>query len=141
MNRREFLKRAMVASAALSASKGIVRSAPAELSSREKSAVRRLASQLRGEVLLPEDKGYEAACQNWIGAIPKRPGFVVRPEGTQDIVTAVKFARDHELVFAVRGGGHGFGSSCDGGMLLNLGKMKKVTVDSAKRIARADAGV
>ena len=141
INRREFLKRGTLAGAVLSASRRTVRGATTGLPSTEKSSIRRLASRLRGEVLLPEDKGYEAACRDWTGAIPKRPGFVVRPAETQDIVTAVKFARDHDLLVAVRAGGHGFGSTCEGGMLLNLGKMKKVTVDSAKRVARAEAGV
>jgi len=141
INRREFLKRGTLAGTVLSGSRRIVRGTTIEPPPTEKSAVRRLASQLRGEVLFPEDKGFEFACRDWTGAIPKRPGFVVRPAGTQDIVTAVKFARNHDLLVAVRGGGHGFGSTCDGGMLLNLGKMKKINVDSAKRVARAEAGV
>jgi FAD/FMN-containing dehydrogenase len=72
----------------------------------------------------------------------RRPALIARCEGVDDVVAAVRFAREQDLVVSVRGGGHsvaGF-STCDGGIVIDLSRMNGVTVDPKRRIARADGG-
>ena len=61
---------------------------------------------LRGDVLSPNDKGYEDARKVWNGMIDKKPAIIARCKGTADVISAVNFARDNHLHFSVRGGGH-----------------------------------
>jgi FAD binding domain len=119
------------------------RSAPQglrDVSRVDSSAVRKFALRLRGQALLPGDREYASACQNWAGQMPLRPGLVVRCTATEDVVATVRFARDHDLPIAVRSGGHKLRST-EGGVLVNLSRMKKMSVDAAQRVARADAGL
>jgi FAD/FMN-containing dehydrogenase len=76
-------------------------------------------------------------------AVDKRPGMIVRCAGTPDVVRAVEFARRHELVTAVRAGGHSLAgkSVCDAGMVIDVSRMKRIEIDPARRIARAGTGV
>jgi FAD binding domain len=148
-NRREFLRQSAIAVAAFSVSPPPVFGVDRESAQRslktvaeiDEAATREFVSRLHGRVLLPGDPDYDSACQSWTGKILKRPGLVVRPTGTADIVAAVKFARDHELLLAVRSGGHRLDSICEGGMLIRLSGMKEIAVNGAKRVARAQAGV
>ena len=100
-------------------------------------------SGLRGEVLLPGDDGYQAGRKVFNGMIDKRPAMIVRCAGTVDVVHAVDFARTHNLLIAVRGGGHSVGGKavCDGGMLIDLSPMKGIHVDPKRRTARAQPGL
>jgi FAD binding domain/Berberine and berberine like len=98
---------------------------------------------LGGDIVLPEDADYEAARGGWNGMIDKHPALVVRCRGVGDVKTAIAFAREHNLLVAVRGGGHslpGF-STCDGGMVIDLSPLKGVRVDPVDRTVRAQAGV
>ena len=148
IDRREFIKQSAIATAVFSASPASLFGAGQEsvrvglktVAEIDKAAIRKFASRLRGQALLASDRGYESACRDWTGQIPQRPGLVVRCTGTEDIVAAVKFARDQELAVAVRGGGHGLQSS-EGGMLVNLSGMKKITVNASQRVARAQSGL
>jgi FAD/FMN-containing dehydrogenase len=91
----------------------------------------------------PGDDPYETARQVWNGLIDCRPSLIVRCTGVADVIEAVRFAREHELLLAVRGGGHnvaGLGV-CDGGLVLDLAPMKGVQVDPEGRTVRAQAGV
>jgi FAD/FMN-containing dehydrogenase len=103
----------------------------------------RLRAGVRGPVILPGDAGYDAARAIWNGAIDRRPGCIVRCEGVADVVAAVRFARERDLLVAVRSGGHGVGGHavCDGGLVIDLSPMKGIRVDPAARTARAQAGV
>ena len=65
-----------------------------------------LASSGRGSVLTPESPGYDEARTIWNGMIDRRPGLVVRCAGQADVVRAVGFATERELLIAVRGAGH-----------------------------------
>src|SRR6187402_858846 len=105
--------------------------------------VERLQAAVRGPVILPRDPGYDAARAIWNGAIDRRPGCIVRCEGVADVVAAVRFARERELLVAVRSGGHGVGGHavCDDGLVIDLSPMKGIRVDPAARTARAQAGV
>jgi FAD/FMN-containing dehydrogenase len=106
-------------------------------------AVKALQADLRGEVLLPSDTGYEQSRKIWNGMIDKRPAMIVRCLGTSDVMKAVRFARDQRLTVSVRGGGHNVAGNavCDNGLMIDLSGMKSVRVDPARRTARAEPGV
>jgi len=98
---------------------------------------------LRGRVLQPGAEGYDAAREIWNGMIDRRPALIVRCAGAADAVRAVNYAREHNLLLAVRGGGHSAAGSsmCDGGLAIDLSPMKGIRVDPARRTVRAAAGV
>jgi FAD/FMN-containing dehydrogenase len=104
--------------------------------------IERLRGRVRGEVLLPGDPDYEDARRIWNAAIDKRPAVIVRCAGTPDVLAAVNFARDNRLVLAVRGGGHNIAGSalCDGGLVIDLSRMKASSVDPAARRATIEGG-
>lgn len=106
----------------------------------DKAAIRKLASHVRGQMIAPDDPGYALACQDWMGNVPRKPGLVVRSAGSEDIVAAVNFARDHKLPLAVRSGGHALRST-DGGILIDLSGMKKIELYLPQRVASVQAGV
>jgi FAD/FMN-containing dehydrogenase len=105
-------------------------------------AVAALRDRLRGELILPADPAYEDARRVWNGMIDKRPALIVRCAGMADVIRAVDFAREHELLLAVRCAGHNVAgnATCDGGMVIDLGPMRGVRVDPARRTVRAEAG-
>jgi len=102
-----------------------------------------LKAHLRGELICPYDHGYDAARRVWNGMIDKYPAAIVRCADVVDVVTAVRFARDHHLLVAVRSGGHSVSGSsvCDGGIVIDLSRMKGIWVDPAKQTAWAQAGL
>ena len=96
---------------------------------------------MRGDVLKPGDPGY--GDKPIFNAMHQRhPALIVRCAGTADVVDAVRFARQHGLLVAVRGGGHSVAghSSCDGGMVIDLTRMRGVEVDPDAGIARVQGG-
>jgi FAD/FMN-containing dehydrogenase len=98
---------------------------------------------LRSALLRPGDDGYEAARTTWNAMIDKRPALIVRCVGVADVIQAVNFARTHDLLVAVRGGGHNVAGNavCDGGLVIDLSPMKSIHVDPVRRTARAEPGV
>ncbi|HEX2087714.1 MAG TPA: FAD-binding oxidoreductase, partial [Solirubrobacteraceae bacterium] len=103
----------------------------------------RLREGFSGALLRPHDAGYDEARRIWNGAIDRRPACIARCTGPADVVAAVRFAREHDLLVAVRSGGHGVGGHaiCDGGLVIDLSAMKGIRVDPVARTARAEAGV
>ena len=101
-----------------------------------------LSSGLPGRVHAPPSPGFTEACTIWNAMIERRPGLVIRCSSAGDVARAVKFARRHELVLAVRGGGHNIAGSalCDGGLMIDLSPMKSVEVDATARTARVGGG-
>ncbi|HET8785164.1 MAG TPA: FAD-binding oxidoreductase, partial [Candidatus Limnocylindrales bacterium] len=99
-------------------------------------------SILRGELLLPTSPGYDTARRLWNGAIDRRPACIARCAGVADVVAAVRFARDHDLEIAVRGGGHNVAgtAACDDGIVIDLSAMRAVRVDPAGRTAWVEGG-
>jgi FAD/FMN-containing dehydrogenase len=107
-----------------------------------KSAIKDLAGTLRGQVILTGERGYEQLRRIWNGMIDRKPALIVRCLGASDVMKAVNFAREHDLLIAVRGGGHSMSgqSVCDGGMMIHLGPIRGVRVDPTARTARVGAG-
>jgi FAD/FMN-containing dehydrogenase len=101
-----------------------------------------LAASVRGAVVLPGQPAYDGARRVWNGMYDKRPALIVRCTGAADVREAIRFARAHELLTAVRGGGHSFSgkSTCDGGIVIDLSSFDGVSVDPVARIARVDGG-
>ena len=102
-----------------------------------------LEASFRGELVRPDDTGYDDHRKVWNGSIDRRPALIARCVGVADVRAAVGFAKDSGLPVAVRGGGHSFPglSVCDGGIVIDLGSMKGIRIDPEKRTARVQAGV
>ena len=96
-----------------------------------------------GQVLTPDDADYDGARRIYNGLIDKRPSVVAQCQGIADIVAAVATARDQGLELSVRGGGHGVAGRAltDGGLTIDLSRMKGIHVDPKNRTVRAQAGV
>jgi FAD/FMN-containing dehydrogenase len=109
----------------------------------DQSAVEKFQASLRGVLFRPGDAGYDEARKVWNGMIDKRPGMIARCAGVSDVIHCVQFARTHNLLVAVRGGGHNIGGNavCDGGLVIDLSRMKSIRIDPARRTARAEPGV
>jgi FAD/FMN-containing dehydrogenase len=98
---------------------------------------------LRGELVRPGDAGYDDHRRVWNGSIDRHPVLIARCAGVADVIAAVRFARTHGLLVAVRSGGHSFPghSVCDGGLVIDLSPMKGIRIHPVTRTARAQAGV
>jgi FAD/FMN-containing dehydrogenase len=109
----------------------------------DEATVQAFKTSLRGPLLRPGDDGYDETRKVWNGHIDRRPGLIVCCVGVSDVINAVHFARDHNLLVSVRGGGHNVAGSsvCDGGIMIDLSHMKSIRVDPVQRTARADPGV
>lgn len=107
-----------------------------------KAALKDLQKSLRGALLLPGNAQYDDARKVWNGMIDKRPGLIVRCSGPSDVTSAVNFAREFDLLVAVRGGGHSISGKavCDGGIMIDLSPIRWCTVDPDARTARLGGG-
>jgi FAD/FMN-containing dehydrogenase len=95
-----------------------------------------------GRLIKPDDPEYDAARIVWNAMADKRPALIARCAGADDVIAALRFAREHDLVVAVRGGGHsvaGFGT-CDGGIVIDLSRMRGLTIDPERRVAHVEGG-
>jgi FAD/FMN-containing dehydrogenase len=108
----------------------------------EKAALNDLSRGLHGQLVLADSSDYDSARRIWNRMIDKRPAMIVRCADAADVSRAITFARERELLLAVRGGGHSFPglSTCDGGMMLDVSSMKAVSVDVKGRQVVAGAG-
>jgi FAD/FMN-containing dehydrogenase len=95
-----------------------------------------------GEVIRPGQSGYDEARAVWNSRFDRKPDLIVRCSSTNDIAASVRFARQEGLLLSVKGGGHDYAGNTvgDGGLLVDLGPMKSVTVDVTGRKAVAEAG-
>lgn len=101
-----------------------------------------LRSSFRGELIQAMDAAYESARKVYNGMIDKRPRLIARCVDVADVIAAVEFAAGNGLLTAIRGGGHngaGMGT-CDGGLVIDLSRMKGIRVNPADRTVRAEAG-
>lgn len=107
------------------------------------SSVDAFEASMEGHVFRPEDDGYEEHRKVWNGSIDRSPALIARCAGVADVRSSVRFAREQDLLTAVRGGSHSFPgfSTCDGGVVIDLGPMRGIDVDPESRTVRAQAGV
>jgi hypothetical protein len=159
MNRRKFCRTVVAASVAASfpAMYGCSRETPvateANTSIRgisltgteielEKAAVIELGESMQGSVLLSGHPGYDGARAIWNGMHDKKPALIARCLDSADVSNAVTFARERELLVAVRGGGHSWPgkSVCDDGLMIDLSQMNTVTADRETKRANAQGG-
>jgi FAD/FMN-containing dehydrogenase len=108
----------------------------------EQAAVQELSDSLRGNLLLPGSEGYDVARRVLNQSIDKYPALIVRPSGVADIQNAVTFARERELLLAVKCGGHSYSgkSTCDAGMQIDLSSFRNARVDPSSRTAYIAGG-
>lgn len=106
------------------------------------SDIRDLAASMRGQVLVPGEGGYDQARRVWNAMFDKHPAVITRCASPSDVMRAVTFAREHQLLTAVRAGGHSLSgkSTCDGGIVIDVSPMQSVRVDPKARTARVDGG-
>ena len=109
----------------------------------EAEVVEEFQASLNGQLLHQGDKGYDEARQVWNRMIDRKPTLIARCAGVADVVNTVNFARTHNLLVSVRGGGHSVAGHavCEKGLMIDLSLMKGIQVDTAKRTVRAEAGL
>src|SRR5579863_8901200 len=107
------------------------------------SAVENLRKLIRGVVLCAAQDGYDAARTIPNAMIDRRPAVIARCAGAADVIACVRFAREHDLLVSIRGGGHSVAgkSVCEGGLMIDLSAMKGIRVDPARRTVRAQTGL
>jgi FAD/FMN-containing dehydrogenase len=107
------------------------------------SVIEKFKTSLRGALLQPGDAGYDEARKIWNAMIDKRPALIARCAGVADVILCVNLARENNLLVAVRGGGHNVAGNavCDGGLVIDLSRMKGIRVDPARRTVRAEPGL
>ena len=107
------------------------------------SAIQKFRESLRGQSFRLGEPGYDATRAVPNAMIDRRPALIARCAGAADVIACVKFAREHDLLLAFRGGGHSVAgkSVCEGGLMVDLSAMKGIRVDPARRTVRAETGL
>lgn len=108
----------------------------------DEAVIEAFKASLRGDLIRPGDAAYDDARKIYNGMIDRRPGLIARCKDVADVISAVKFAREHHLLLAVRGGGHsgpGLGT-CDDGLVIDLSGMDGVHADPARKTVRVEGG-
>jgi len=148
--RRHFIQQTAAAAAALfghpvAALNELARSAVASQQNAipvDAAALRKLASNIAGNVITSDGSEYEAARLIFNRAFDLHPAVIVRCAGSSDVARALEFSQKQKMPLAVRGGGHsrlGYGM-CDGGVVIDLSGMKRIEVDAGKRVAHVESG-
>jgi len=109
----------------------------------DEAIVQKFKASFRGELIRPGDSGYDEARKIWNGMIDKHPALIARCTGAVDVINAVNFARANKQLVAVRGGGHNVAGNavCDGGIVIDLSRMKGIRIDPVRRTARVEPGL
>ena len=110
--------------------------------SMDPTAVAAFKASLRGELIQPGDAGYDEARKLYNGMIDKHPSYIARCVDAADVIAAVNFGRENDILVAVRGGGHNGGGlgSCDNGLVIDLSRMRGIRVDQTRREVRVEGG-
>src|SRR5580658_3753912 len=101
-----------------------------------------LHRQFKGDLVRPGDTGFEDARAIWNGMVARKPGLIARCADLSDVQSTIRAASETGILAAIRCGGHslaGF-STCDGGLVIDLSRMRQVTVDPEARRARVAGG-
>ena len=108
----------------------------------DEPTVAEFRTALRGELLQPGDPGYDEARKVYNGMIDKRPRMVACCSDVADVISCVNFARENEVLLAVRGGGHNGGGLgvADDGLVIDLSAMRGVRVDPDAQTVRVEGG-
>ena len=108
----------------------------------ERKTIDDLRGRLRGTILLPGDPGYNAARSLWNGMVNRRPALIARCTNVTDVIAAVTFGREQNLVIAIKGGGHNVtgNAMCDDGIVIDLSPLRRCDVDADRRMVRVEAG-
>ena len=106
------------------------------------SVAKDLATKVQGEILTADSPGFDKVRAVWNAMIDRKPALIARCKSADDVVACVKFATQHDLLVAVRGGGHNIAGNavCEGGLLIDLSLMRAVKVDAAKQTAHVEGG-
>ena len=109
----------------------------------DEADIQGFAADLRGDLIRPEDDRYGAARAVFNAMVDRRPALIVRCAGVADVMRGVEFARSHDLLLSIHGGGHSVAGKavCDGGLMLDLSSMKGIRVDPVRRTAEAQGGL
>jgi FAD/FMN-containing dehydrogenase len=107
-----------------------------------KKSIAELQQSFAGTVILPTDAEYDKSRRGFNALIDRHPAVIAQCINSGDIAAAFNFARSHQLEVAVRGGGHNPAGHCvcDGGLVIDLSRMRHVEVDAERRIARSEGG-
>jgi len=108
----------------------------------KQASLQAFRAQMRGTLIEPGEPGYEAARRVYNAMIDKRPRLIAQCANVADVIAAVRFARQNDLLIAVRGGAHNGGGLgvCDDGLVIDLGRLRGVRVDPVARTVRAEGG-
>lgn len=108
----------------------------------DEATVEQFKVALRGELIQPGDPDYEEARKVYNAMIDKHPRMIARCSDVADVISCVNFARENEVLLAVRGGGHNGGGlgTCDDGLVLDLSGMRGIRVDPQERTVRVEGG-
>src|SRR6516162_5232235 len=106
------------------------------------TAITPLKSNLRGELIEPNDAHYDEARKVYNGMIDRRPRIIARCVDVADVIAAVNFGRENKLLIAIRGGGHNAGGLgvCDDGLVIDLSHMNYIWVDPKRRSVLVGGG-
>ena len=112
------------------------------MSKLDDTTLNQLQASVRGKIITPAESDYDESRQIWNGMIDRRPAAIVRCIGTADVVACVNFAREQEIPFSIRGGGHNIAGLCvaDDALMIDLSQMQSVAVDVEARTARVSGG-
>jgi FAD/FMN-containing dehydrogenase len=143
--RREFIKRSAAAGMAFAVAKPWARLGFGAGSELDPAVVKKFRASLNGQLILPSDRSYDAARRVvfWNRTTDKRPAMIARCARAEDVARCIELARKHDLLIAVRSGGHstlGWGT-CQGGLIVDVSPMKKIKVDPVKHTVQAGPGL
>jgi FAD/FMN-containing dehydrogenase len=108
----------------------------------DEATILEFEQSFRGELIRPGDKGYDEARKVYNAMIDRRPGLIARCADVADVIAAMNFGRENNLLVSVRGGGHNAGGLgvCDGGLVIDLSRIRYTRVDPAARTVRVGGG-
>ncbi len=108
-----------------------------------RASMAELRARFQGQLIEPDDPAYDETRKVWNGMIDRQPGLIAVCSGVADVIAAVRYARDRDVLVAVRGGGHNIAGTavCEDGLVIDLSRMKGMHVDPGARTARAEAGL